>query len=460
MDSASVDDGSANQETTDVFRSVFKGRKCWKTQKGGEMVWPPELEAALLEGLAKYQPDNSRETVLLGRYPMRNRFISEYILRTTGKHRTAKQVGSRLQQLRDTCNAKELQHLLSPIRKPNAPISNRAQYSCLKRYGLSDASPSFSEASLPGSPDLRTEGDSYSHKSVRPVFYTINIVPGDHCSTMGLYGDNYQTSNEAAGLGGLTSGQPRPIRAIDPTLVFTSSSEIPMSGVRSMFRVFKNEATWREEASVPEPLDPSNTPLPDMRMYTVSFSKDLWEAICQSEDPTKLTIYHNILRDNPNASTPFVLFTAVYKFRYGDLSGASLSSSSTSNSTLRSSAAAAADNGLSMGLYTIDGGDASEPQSNGVSQGFPQDMLFSDMTLQNYPGYDFTHHDGWGGSVPTTPSSSEDNNYAVSRNPSSYYRASPERFSHCRSYRDDSSDSLSPVSSTFPNTTYLPHYTN
>jgi len=79
------DDGSANQETTEVFRSVFKGRKCWKTQKGGEMVWPPELEAALLEGklfsrprletvkrdftsgLAKYQPDNSRETVLLGR---------------------------------------------------------------------------------------------------------------------------------------------------------------------------------------------------------------------------------------------------------------------------------------------------------------------------------------------------------------------------------------------------------
>jgi len=38
---------------------------------------------------------------------MRNRFISEYIQRTTGKHRTAKQVGSRLQQLRDTCNAKE-----------------------------------------------------------------------------------------------------------------------------------------------------------------------------------------------------------------------------------------------------------------------------------------------------------------------------------------------------------------
>ena len=36
--------------TKDVFREVVKGRKSWKTLKGGEMVWPPELEAALLEG--------------------------------------------------------------------------------------------------------------------------------------------------------------------------------------------------------------------------------------------------------------------------------------------------------------------------------------------------------------------------------------------------------------------------
>jgi transcriptional enhancer factor len=88
-------------------------------------VWPPELEAALLEGanrsfshpsdpsltiralgLENYQPDDSRETRLLGRFPMRNRFISDYIFQKTGKRRTAKQVGSRLQQLRDTCGGK------------------------------------------------------------------------------------------------------------------------------------------------------------------------------------------------------------------------------------------------------------------------------------------------------------------------------------------------------------------
>jgi len=37
------------------------------------------------------------------RSPMRNRFISDYIFETTGKRRTTKQVGSRLQQLRNKC---------------------------------------------------------------------------------------------------------------------------------------------------------------------------------------------------------------------------------------------------------------------------------------------------------------------------------------------------------------------
>ena len=60
----------------------------------------------MLIGLENYQPDDSRETRLLGRFPMRNRFISDWIYEKTGKRRTAKQVGSRLQQLRDTCGGK------------------------------------------------------------------------------------------------------------------------------------------------------------------------------------------------------------------------------------------------------------------------------------------------------------------------------------------------------------------
>ncbi|KAF7969140.1 hypothetical protein HWV62_28270, partial [Athelia sp. TMB] len=95
-------------KTQDVFRSVINSRKSYKMLKGAtEAVWPPQLEEALLKGFATYQPEDCRETRILGRFPMRNQFISDYIFQTTGKRRSAKQVGSRLQQLRDTYEGKQ-----------------------------------------------------------------------------------------------------------------------------------------------------------------------------------------------------------------------------------------------------------------------------------------------------------------------------------------------------------------
>jgi hypothetical protein len=52
--------------------------------------------------LERYQPLCSGLYRTPGRFPMRNQFISDFIHETTGKRRTPKQVGSRLQQLRDT----------------------------------------------------------------------------------------------------------------------------------------------------------------------------------------------------------------------------------------------------------------------------------------------------------------------------------------------------------------------
>jgi transcriptional enhancer factor len=109
-------------EVKTIITEVVQGRKSWKRSKG-ERVWPPELEAALIEGndilfyfvisikhhpigLQKYEPVDSRETRMLGRFPMRNRFLSDYIFNKTGQSRTAKQVGSRLQQLRDPRSGK------------------------------------------------------------------------------------------------------------------------------------------------------------------------------------------------------------------------------------------------------------------------------------------------------------------------------------------------------------------
>ncbi|KAL4249143.1 TEC1 family protein [Abortiporus biennis] len=114
---------SGSGETNDVIQTIVTGRKCWKTIKGkGEVVWPPYLEAALVEALEKYRPVETRSTRALGRFPMRNKFISDYIFNATGKRRTPKQVGSRLQQLRDTCEGKRILKLLSSRRAPSPKI--------------------------------------------------------------------------------------------------------------------------------------------------------------------------------------------------------------------------------------------------------------------------------------------------------------------------------------------------
>ena len=122
---------SRDGETGEAVHTIVSGRKCWRIMKGkDEAVWPPALEAALIEGtrpipfafqpktrshslscdypgLEKYKPTESRSTRSLGRFPMRNKFISDYIFETTGKRRTPKQVGSRIQQLRDTSSGKQ-----------------------------------------------------------------------------------------------------------------------------------------------------------------------------------------------------------------------------------------------------------------------------------------------------------------------------------------------------------------
>ncbi|KAH6913383.1 hypothetical protein BKA70DRAFT_1218337 [Coprinopsis sp. MPI-PUGE-AT-0042] len=81
----------------------------WKGLNGKpEAAWPPANEEALIEFLVlssrkfhkiEHDPTTSRYGV---QYSMRDQFISNYILKKTGKACTEKKVGSRLQQLQDT----------------------------------------------------------------------------------------------------------------------------------------------------------------------------------------------------------------------------------------------------------------------------------------------------------------------------------------------------------------------
>ncbi|KAH6876779.1 hypothetical protein BKA70DRAFT_1207815 [Coprinopsis sp. MPI-PUGE-AT-0042] len=82
------------------------GSRSWKTLKGtSEAIWPLALDSALIEALEEYRKMEAPPTTSENgeRHTTRDRYISDYILEKKGKTCTARQVGSRLQQLRDNC---------------------------------------------------------------------------------------------------------------------------------------------------------------------------------------------------------------------------------------------------------------------------------------------------------------------------------------------------------------------
>ncbi|KAJ3837188.1 hypothetical protein F5878DRAFT_227617 [Lentinula raphanica] len=305
LESCSLDPAfsTSSSGTDDVFRAVVKCRKSWKTLKGGKVVWPLHLEAALLEGLSLYQPDNSRETLLLGRFPMRNRFISDHILKTTGEVRTAKQVGSRLQQLRDTCGGgRKLQRLLSPVMNSTTPISNRSHYS-LRRSGSRSTAGS---SSVPTSP---TSQESVFTNSPDVLF--IDLVPEVGPSSVGShkYSPDFDITNS---LDAISSCGPRRIKEIKPSLAFTSSTDV--STAHSAFRIYCANGTFDDQSFLTA-VD-SHAPA-SASVYTCDLVPRYWNMICDSPDPTQFTIEHHITRE-PSSSfdAPTTLFSATYKFRY------------------------------------------------------------------------------------------------------------------------------------------------
>lgn len=301
-----------HSRTQDVFQSIVKGRKSWKTLRGGELVWPPELEAALLEGLEAYQPDDSRETRLLGRFPMRNRFISEYIFHKTGKRRTAKQVGSRLQQLRDTCGGKRLLYLLSPRRQAelgstDAHLKFRDSFQC-------DTDSSSDTSSMPATP-TEPSTDLSKKKSSRIVIH-IDILPDDISCLDSLPDlpllsgfDNFPTL--ACDDVVRVSQQPRPLRSIDPTVTFLS--DVPIMA-KSTFTVVSSGMTVFSEVTTLTSAGQAPNSTGGALLYSTTLVPGYWQKITESSDPTQYTITQDVVKDD--SSSPVTMFSAVYKFTY------------------------------------------------------------------------------------------------------------------------------------------------
>ncbi|KAJ7664638.1 hypothetical protein DFH06DRAFT_1188268 [Mycena polygramma] len=267
-----------SEATKEVLQSVLKVRKTWKTFHGGETVWPLELEAALIEGLEKYEPDDSRETRMLGRFPRRNRFISDYIFDKTGKRRSPKQVGSRLQQLRESCGGEQLLQLLSPFRRPgalNSPISSLGG-------GLFPSTSSghtvmYIDILPQGSPDQTRRRDCSS-----PWSDTGDVIhAADH---------------------------PRRLQDINPTVSFTSAAPII---AHSRFTVYSEDLILHAE-TVPLVLQMDRVPQSSGFLYSTRLVPKYWQTVLDSPDPTRFTIFQEMLKEDDSS----VLFSATYKFSY------------------------------------------------------------------------------------------------------------------------------------------------
>ncbi|KAF6761113.1 hypothetical protein DFP72DRAFT_1002917 [Ephemerocybe angulata] len=334
-----------NPRTRDAVQSIVKGRKSWKTLRGGEIVWPPELEAALIEGLENYLPDDSRETRLLGRFPLRNRFISDWIFEKTGKRRTAKQVGGRLQQLRDTFGGRKVLDLLSP-KRPAA------------RQALSLSTPEIPNSS-DGNPtsrplDTHSPDDSFSktfptttedihlreilYRGVAPsaepmpnsVVY-IDLLPTPPSSRIVNWPTSSSWEEEHMWIGrGIEvvrlSHQPRYISDIKPTVTFTSPS--PISAAHSDFSLYLDDDLIHCEDG-PLVFDGLVTPDTGPYLYSTRLLPGYWPKLCQTVDVCRYTIVHRVVGDNssekmasdqinlPSATMPTKVYVStMYRFRY------------------------------------------------------------------------------------------------------------------------------------------------
>ncbi|KAJ6570999.1 hypothetical protein DFH09DRAFT_1153524 [Mycena vulgaris] len=270
----------------DLLRSIVETRKKWKIS-GGEAVWSLKLEAALLEGLAQYQPTVCKETVLLGRFPRRNQFISEYIWRKTGQRRTAKQIGSRLQQLRVSSQGHELTHLLFP-------------------------SPKSITSSL--------SANSHAPHAENRIAICIDILPAGvpeaPCDAPPRPWTESQNNIHI-------SHYPRRLACIDPTVAFLSRSPLL---AQSQFIVWTDHAVHTVTTG-PLTVTPSlDTPIPDPPyfLYRAALVPGYWNTILESPDPTCFTIFHNVVKVDDST----VVFSAMYYFRYQYSTGSADSTSS------------------------------------------------------------------------------------------------------------------------------------
>ncbi|KAJ4477378.1 hypothetical protein J3R30DRAFT_210634 [Lentinula aciculospora] len=301
---------SAEEKTRDAAQIVATGRRSWKTLKGrGEAVWPPHLEAALIEALEKYQPDESRSNKTSGRFSMRNRFISDYILESTGKQRTPKQVGSRLQQLRDTCKSDKILQLIS-----------RRNIEDDLEFGESIYSQSPSASPSPDNNVAQSQGTSRSRmtiwvhlqvvlerlpwSSLPPI---INLVNDGKVTPQVIHlapksSMNFSFSHYALMDMGLLSNLESLITFASPHMLERQCS----------FSVFVDGSGLPIHSEFANLTEHSHTQSSGM-MYSGRLVPRFWQSLCESPAPTRFTIVQSL---TPRSSSDLANVSIIYNFTH------------------------------------------------------------------------------------------------------------------------------------------------
>ncbi|KAF4613652.1 hypothetical protein D9613_007486 [Agrocybe pediades] len=302
---------SEQERSRDAEQFAATGRRSWKTLKGkGEAVWPPALEAALLEALEKYHEENggTKADRTSGRFPMRNRFVSDYIFETTGKQRSPKQVGSRLQQLRDTCKKEKILQLIANRNTPEPAITSP------------DCSPNNSPSPPPGPQKCL----SFPIEKPLSIFVKISLqraLQPTPTPLVELVANGRQTIRLAPFASPPSNGSSYPAHTSSAVLPFLSKSVHLFSPCallpESTVTVFSDNANSPLHTEYVALQYLSASAQISGHMYAAEIAPSFWGKLCSSQDVTQYTIVQalQVLPADPsNSSASTSSISVIYKF--------------------------------------------------------------------------------------------------------------------------------------------------
>ncbi|TFY57322.1 hypothetical protein EVG20_g8597 [Dentipellis fragilis] len=359
---SAVDDLSyplaCDDRTRDAVNTIVSGRKSWKTLKGkGEAVWPPYLEAALVEGRLRVctapahpsQPAHHPQpwTSTVQSPPARPAPSAGSQTATASSpttFSTSRASAGPQSRSAPASSSSATRVAASEVRVPLLPRSacRAHEYPVLKLLSNRD----FSSASADDAHDLSSpsldEGTSDGASAVsdpclpgalfgsmRPsrALVCIDVLPAHapwnpaDAGTAGgivlgsmtppLSSGSGSTSHAASAASAVVfrSPKPRPLRAIDPTVTFTSSTFL---AAQSSCSVYYNGNCIGTELTE---LACAQTGADALFMYSTALVPQYWQRLCESHDPGRYCIVQEIVQGGAGASTQNrpVLLTVVYQ---------------------------------------------------------------------------------------------------------------------------------------------------